>query len=103
MNKMSCFTPCYEEHPLTIRGIYTSDLLSDVLVHARAHDTLITVQNHITTVAVASHKKLDAIIICHNKEIPGDMKEAAKEHHIALYTTALSQAEATLKAKELMV
>jgi hypothetical protein len=35
-----------------VAGGYTSDLLSDVMAHAKAGDVLITIQSHKNTVAV---------------------------------------------------
>jgi hypothetical protein len=76
-----------------ISGGYTSDLLSDVMAHAKTGDALVTIQAHKNTVAVASLMGAPAIIICNNRPIPEDMIEAAASEDIAILKTALSQFE----------
>ncbi|TXT50763.1 MAG: hypothetical protein FD137_218 [Spirochaetes bacterium] len=78
-----------------ISGGYTSDLLSDVMAHAKTGDALVTIQAHKNTVAVASLVGAPAIFICNNRPIPEDMIEAAAAEDIALLKTALSQFEAS--------
>ena len=53
---------------------YTSDLLSDVMAHAPGDSVLITIQNHINTVAVCTLVGVITIVICNNREIPEDMR-----------------------------
>jgi len=67
-----------------IYGAYTSDLLSDVMAHARSGDALITIQAHKNTVAVATLVNITAIIICNNRPIPEDMLISAREEGIAV-------------------
>lgn len=49
-----------------VTGGYASDLLSDVLAHAREGNVWITVQTHKNILAVASLKKLAAVLIVKN-------------------------------------
>ena len=79
-----------------LRG-YTSDLLSDVIAHAPEGCALITVQNHLNTVAVATLVGCRAILVCHNREIPADMHAAAAREGVALLRTRLSQFEASCR------
>ncbi|MDD3981511.1 MAG: hypothetical protein RBT72_05640 [Spirochaetia bacterium] len=76
-----------------IEGGYTSDLLSDVMAHAKTGDVLVTIQAHKNTVAVAGLVGAPAIILCNDRPIPDDMIQAAKEEGIALFSTSLSQFE----------
>lgn len=76
-----------------IAGGYTSDLLSDVMAHAKTGDALITIQAHKNTVAVAGLVGAPAIVLCNDRPIPGDMVEAAREEGIALFSTPMSQFE----------
>jgi hypothetical protein len=80
-----------EFEDVTLRGAYTSDLLSDVLAHAAEGDALLTIQAHKNTVAVASLKHIPVIVICNSRPIPKDMEAAAKEQHIALLRTEKNQ------------
>ena len=78
-----------------IRAGYTSDLLSDVMAHCPDDSVLITVQNHTNTIAVATLVGAVAIVICHDRDIPQEMRDAAEAQHIAILRTPLSQFEAT--------
>lgn len=74
-----------------LMGGYTSDLLSDVVANAPSGSVLITIQAHKNTVAVATLAGIRAIILCHNRPIPSDMLEAARQEKIALFRTPENQ------------
>jgi len=74
-----------------LSGGYTSDLLSDVMAHARAGEALITIQAHKNTVAVASLANLPVIVACNSRPIPPDMIEAARDEGIAILRTKETQ------------
>jgi len=76
-----------------IGGGYTSDLLSDVMAHAKAKDVLITIQAHRNSIAVAGLVGASAIVICNGRSVPEDMIEAARDEGIALMRTDLNQYE----------
>lgn len=79
-----------------IDAAYASDLLSDVMAHAPEASVLITVQNHTNTVAVASLVGARAILVCHGREIPAEMRHAAETEGVALLQTDLDQFHASL-------
>jgi len=74
-----------------LSGAYTSDLLSDVMAHAKDGGALITIQAHKNTVAVATLVNISVIIICNSRPVPPDMLEAAKEEGIAVIRTKENQ------------
>jgi len=74
-----------------ITGVYTSDLLSDVIAHAKEGGALITIQAHKNTVAVATLVNISVIIICNSRPLPDDMLEAAKDEEIAILRTKENQ------------
>ncbi len=74
-----------------LKGAYTSDLLSDVMAHAKDGGALITIQAHKNTVAVATLVNVSVIVICNNRPIPPDMTEAARDEGIALIRTSENQ------------
>jgi hypothetical protein len=76
--------------------IYTSDILSDILTNGNNADILITIQNHINTIAVAAQCKISAIIICNGKEINKNLIKLADENSIALFRTDKNQYEASV-------
>ena len=80
---------------VTVACGYTSDLLSDVIAHAPNGCVLITVQNHLNTVAVATLVGCRAILVCHHREIPAEMSDAATTERVAILRTRLSQFEAS--------
>lgn len=85
----------YEDKDIT--GVYTSDLLSDVLANANDNDVLVTIQAHKNTLAVATVKDSPAIIVCNGREIPEDMIEAARNEKIAIFSTDINQFEVSGK------
>ncbi|MDR3020303.1 MAG: hypothetical protein LBU66_05305 [Treponema sp.] len=74
-----------------LSGAYTSDLLSDVIAHAKEGGALITIQAHKNTVAVSSLANISVIIICNSRPLPDDMLEAAKDENIAIIRTKENQ------------
>jgi len=81
----------YED--VQVGGGYTSDLLSDVMAHAKTGDVLITIQAHKNTVAVAVLVGAPAIIICNGRLVPEDMIQAARDEGIAVLRSDLCQFE----------
>ena len=81
--------------------VYTGDLLSDVMGHAGEGAVLVTVQNHLNTIAVATLVGAEIIVICHNRPVPPDMAEAAAREGVAIVRTPLSQYACSLALCEL--
>lgn len=84
-----------------VNSAYTSDLLSDVMGHCGDESVLVTIQNHLNTIAVCTLAGIEAIVICHNRPVPDDMAEAAKREGVAILTTPLSQFAASIRLTEL--
>ena len=80
---------------------YASDLLSDVMGHCGDESVLITIQNHLNTIAVCTLVGCEVIVLCHSRPVPPDMAESAKDEGIAIITTPLSQYEAAMALSEL--
>ena len=80
---------------------YAGDLLSDVMGHAGEDSVLITVQNHLNTIAVCTLAGIKVIVICHGRPVPPDMSEAAKREEVAIVVTQMSQYAAALALSEL--
>ncbi len=74
-----------------VSGVYTSDLLSDVMANAKDGGALVTIQAHKNTVAVAALVNISVIIICNSRPLPEDMLEAAKDEGIAVIRTKENQ------------
>ena len=84
-----------------INSAYASDLLSDVMGHCGDESVLVTIQNHLNTIAVCTLAGIEAIVVCHRRPVPNDMAEAAKRENVAIITTEMSQFEASKALAEL--
>ena len=74
-----------------LSGVYTSDLLSDVMANAKDGGALITIQAHKNTVAVATLVNISVIIICNSRPIPEDMLASAKGEGVAILLSKENQ------------
>lgn len=81
--------------------VYVGDLLSDVMGHAGDECVLVTIQNHMNTLAVCTLVGCQVVVLCHNRSPSGDMFDNAKHEGIALITTAMSQYEAAVALSSL--
>jgi len=85
-----------------LAGVYTSDLLSDVMAHAPADGVLITIQAHVNTVAVSTLAGIRAIVLCNRRPVPANLLAAAEKEGIAIFRTADHQFEASVRLAALM-
>jgi hypothetical protein len=76
---------------------YTSDLLSDILANAAENAVIITIQAHKNTAAVAYQVGAPAVLICNNRQVPGDMLAAMENEGIAVLRTGDNQFTASRK------
>lgn len=67
-----------------VSGGYVSDLLSDVMGHAREGQVWITLQSHTNVVAIASLKELAAILLVKGIEPDETVVEKAREEGVAI-------------------
>ena len=72
-------------------SVYVGDLLSDVMGHAGEDCALVTIQNHLNTIAVCTLVGCSVVVICHSRPVPPDMVEGAKREGVAIVVTGLSQ------------
>jgi ACT domain-containing protein len=94
---------CQEEfEDADLAGAYTSDLLSDVMAHAKDGGALITIQAHKNTVAVATLVNISVVVICNSRPLPEDMLEAAKDEGIAVIRTKENQFTVSGKIWEML-
>ncbi len=68
-----------------VGGGYASDLLSDVIGHARKDDLWVTMQVHPNIVAVAVLKDLAAVVLVNGREpAPETLEQAVRERVLLL-------------------
>ncbi len=82
-------------------SVYVGDLLSDVMGHAGEGCVLVTIQNHLNTIAVCTLVGCRVLVICHDRPIPPDMAEGAAREGVAIVTTPLSQYAVALALSDL--
>ncbi|MFB0516658.1 MAG: DRTGG domain-containing protein [Candidatus Neomarinimicrobiota bacterium] len=70
-----------------ITGAYASDLLSDVLAHAKEGDLWITLQTHPNIIAVATMKSIAGIILVNGRQPESETLKKASEEKIPIFTT----------------
>jgi len=85
-----------------ISGGYTTDLLSDVMGHAKAGNLWITLQTHKNVMAIASLKELAAIIIVKGYQPEADMLQQSNIENIPVLGTGSESFEITGKIFKLL-
>ena len=85
-----------------ITGGYASDLLSDVMGHAREKQVWITVQTHKNVIAIASLKDLAAVVLVRGRVPDEDTAIASDEEGIPVLSTPLDAFEACGRLHELL-
>lgn len=88
--------------PVEVTTAYTSDLLSDVMAHCPAGAILITVQNHLNTIAVCTLVGAPAILLTHGREVPASLREAAAREGVALLRASDDQFTASCRLGALL-
>jgi len=71
-----------------VTGAYVSDLLSDVMGHAREGEVWITLQSHMNVIAIASLKELAAVLLVKGIEPEPQVVEKASAEGIPLLVTS---------------
>ena len=72
-----------------VSGVYVSDLLSDVLAHAKEDDLWVTLQGHPNIVAVASMKDLSGIVLVNGRTPEDETLEKANDEDLPVMTTEM--------------
>jgi len=70
-----------------ITGGYVSDMLSDVIAHAKTGYIWVTLQTHLNIIPVASMRELSGIIIVNSRQPDPDTLKKAEEEKIPVLGT----------------
>jgi hypothetical protein len=73
----------------TVTGGYASDLLSDVMGHAKEGTVWVTLQAHPNVVAVAVLKEIAAIVLIHGREPQEDTVARAEAEGVVILVADL--------------
>ena len=82
---------------ISIRSVFASDLMSDVLMSDRDDMLLITSLSTEQSVRSAGIVGSEAVIIANNKTVTEGMIELAKEQDIALFSTPFPKYESCIR------
>jgi len=85
-----------------IRGVYTCDLLSWVISHARKDDAWITVHTNLNIVAVALLAEISCIIIPEDISVEEATLKRACQEGIPILSTGMNAFEICCRAGELL-
>ena len=90
-------TPLTNTVEVNVLGCYISDLLSDVLAHAKPGVLWVTIQVHRNVVSVAATKDVAAVLFTCGRNPDASVIAEAEEEGIALLATPLTTYEAAGK------
>lgn len=83
-----------------IKGVYLSDMLSDVMSRAESGSLWMTIQTHKNIVSVANLIDLSAIIITNGKNVPDGTIELANRFYVNILSSPLPTYELAIKLVE---
>lgn len=84
-----------------VKGVFVSDMVSDVMAGAKSGNLWLTVQTHKSIVPAANLVDVSAIIITSGKEVPEETVDLASKFSIAILSTDLPTFELVGKLYEL--
>lgn len=87
--ELNCVNPGVNTD-ICVKGVYASDLLSDVMGFAKAGEVWVTLQTHKNVAAIAGLKDLSGVIIVGGHKPENDMIEKCTEEQIPVFTTKMS-------------
>ena len=71
-------------------GVYAGDLLSRAMSHVEAGNLWITIMSNVNVIAVASLAEAAAVILAEGVELPDDVKAAAEEKEITVFSSEMT-------------
>ena len=72
-----------------IKGVFVSDMVSDVMNGAEPGNIWVTVQTHKSIIAAANLVDVSAIIVTRGKTVPKETLDIANRAEISLFSTPL--------------
>ncbi len=83
-----------------VKGVYISDMVSDVIANAKAGDLLVTAQAHANVIAAANLVDTCAVVITQGKALADDVVKMAEKAEITVFTTPLNRWQVASKLYE---
>ena len=94
-------SPLNSLHNKEIKGVFISDMVSDVMNGAGPGNIWVTVQTHKSIVPAANLVDAAAVIVTGGKDVPQETIDLASKYDIAILSTDLPTFELTGKLFEL--
>ncbi len=83
-----------------VKGVYISDMVSDVIANAQAGDLLVTAQAHANVIAAANLVDTCAIVITQGKALADEIVKMAEKAELTVFTTPLNRWQVASKLYE---
>ena len=84
-----------------VKGVFISDMLSDVMTNAKVENIWLTTQTHTNIVSAANLIDISAIIVTLGKKVPEKTVELANRYHVVVLSTPKSSFELARKLIEI--
>lgn len=72
-----------------IKGVFVSDMLSDVMAGAQSGNLWLTIQTHKNIVPAANLVDVSAVVVTGDKSVPQDTVDLASKYNIAILSSKL--------------
>lgn len=76
-----------------VDGVFISDMVSDVMAHAKPGNLWLTLQTHKSIVPAANLVDVAAIVVTSGKDVPQETVDLASKYDIALLASELTTYE----------
>jgi predicted transcriptional regulator len=84
-----------------VKGVFISDMLSDVMTSSKSGDLWLTVQTHTKIISVANLIDAAAIVVTHGKKVPEKTIELGNRYHIVILSTPKATFDVATKLNEI--
>ena len=81
--------PLNEIYPKPIKGVFVSDMVSDVMNGAEPGNMWVTVQTHKNIIAAANLVDVAGIIVTRGKSVPKETLDLADRAELTIFTTPM--------------
>jgi predicted transcriptional regulator len=92
--------PLNELYNKEIKGVFVSDMVSDVMNGAEPQNIWVTVQTHKNIIAAANLVDVSGIIVTRGKTVPKETLDIANRAEITLFSTPLETYELAVKLSQ---
>jgi len=76
-----------------VKGVFVSDMMSDVMANARSGNLWLTIQTHKSIVSAANLVDVSAVVITSGKNVPQETIDLASRYNIGILLSGLSTFE----------